>query len=305
MVRPPLSVDQEAFLGTISQTVMRHMETASEAEERKKVLRLSHGMNAFVEGKTKLVLDDKMYKLGLGPKSRTGSDPKQDARSRSLGGRSSKDPVSLVTQRSAGKSFLNSLWNRLLNLLIDHNGSPSDPETSQDDSDAGVSGRNVDTSHRMTFARAANILCDSLDVRHRGGVVFFDATSRSRHTNNHTGMDSSERTSQRPAEVVSFSTSEETLGFADQCANITSFNPVDEALLHSLLTKYPRGKMWAFDHEGCMSSSEEEALSPRERSESEARRMSRTTRKYLEANLLQKHFPGVRQLMLSGLWDAG
>ena len=109
VVRPPLSVDQEAFLGTISQTIMKHMETTSEAEERKKVLRLSHGMNAFVEGKKDLVLDDMIYKLGLGPKSRTGSDPKQDARSRSIVGRSSKDPVSLVTQRSAGKPLLNPL----------------------------------------------------------------------------------------------------------------------------------------------------------------------------------------------------
>ena len=102
-------MDQEAFLGTISQTIMKHMETTSEAEERKKVLRLSHGMNAFVEGKKDLVLDDMIYKLGLVPKSRTGSDPKQDARSRSIVGRSSKDPVSLVTQRSAGKPLLNPL----------------------------------------------------------------------------------------------------------------------------------------------------------------------------------------------------
>lgn len=85
---------------------MKHMETTSEAEERKKVMRLSHGMNAFVEGKTKLVLDDKTYKSGLVPKSRTGSDHKQDVRSRSIVARSSKDPVSLVTQRSAGKQRL-------------------------------------------------------------------------------------------------------------------------------------------------------------------------------------------------------
>ena len=106
VVRPPLSLDQESFLGTISQTIMRHMETTSEAEERKKVMRLSHGMNAFVEGKTKLLLDDKTHKLGLGPKSRTGSEPQQDIRSRSIAARSSKDPVSLVTQRSAGKLLL-------------------------------------------------------------------------------------------------------------------------------------------------------------------------------------------------------
>ncbi len=109
MVRPPLSVDHEAFLGTISQTIMKHMETTSEAEERKKVMRLSYGMNAFVEGKTKLVLDDTMYKLGLGLNPRTYSDPKQDARSRSIVSRSFKDPVSLVTQRAAGKPLLNRL----------------------------------------------------------------------------------------------------------------------------------------------------------------------------------------------------
>ena len=182
----------------------------------------------------------------------------------------------------------------------DYNRSPSDPETSQDDSDTGNSSRVLDTSHRMTFARAANILCDSLDVRHRGGVVYFNTTSRLKQS-----ADSGERTSQRPAEIVSFSTAEEALGFADQSPKITSFNPVNEALLHSLLAKYPRGKLWSFDQEGCLSSSEEEALSPRDRPESDARRMSRATRKYLEANLLQKHFPGVRQLMLSGLWDAG
>lgn len=43
VVRPPLSADQETFLGTIAQTVMKHIEITSEAEERKKVMRMSLG----------------------------------------------------------------------------------------------------------------------------------------------------------------------------------------------------------------------------------------------------------------------
>ena len=163
----------------------------------------------------------------------------------------------------------------------------------------------------MTFARAANILCDSLDLQGRGGVVFFDTTSRLRQsTNSLPGLPSAdgiERKSQRLAEIVSFSTTEEASGIGEQVEKVKSFNSVDENLLHSLLARYPRGKMWSYDQGGCLSSSEEEKeiLSPREHSESEPRRQSRSTRKHLEAEILQKHFPGVRQLMLTGLWDAG
>ncbi|KAK3178063.1 hypothetical protein OEA41_000195 [Lepraria neglecta] len=294
VVRPSLNADQEAFLGTIAQTIMKHMETSREAEERKKVMRLSHGMNAFVKGKSRMLLDPTMPKMGLVSRPRASSPGRTDIRSRSLMGRSSKDPISLAAQRS-----------------VDQNGAPSDPDTSQDDSDAGNNARTVDSSHRMTFARAANILCDSLDLRGRGGVVFFDTTSRLRQsTNSLPGLPSAdgiERKSQRLAEIVSFSTTEEASGIGEQVEKVKSFNSVDENLLHSLLARYPRGKMWSYDQGGCLSSSEEEKeiLSPRERSESEPRRQSRSTRKHLEAEFLQKHFPGVRQLMLTGLWDAG
>ncbi len=161
----------------------------------------------------------------------------------------------------------------------------------------------MDTDHRMTFARAANLLCESLDLRERGGVVFFDTTSRLRTDN----PNSNERRSQRPAEIVSYSTSEAELGVGDQfkTANIKSFTPLDENLIHSLLAKYPRGKMWTFDQDGNLSSSEEDSLSPRDPKYSESSRQSRANRKQIEAMLLQRHFPGVRQLLFAGLWDAG
>ena len=79
------------------------METSREAEERKKVMRLSHGMNAFVEGKSRMLMDPTMPKMGLVSRPRASSTGRTDIRSRSLMGRSSKDPVSLAAQRSVGK----------------------------------------------------------------------------------------------------------------------------------------------------------------------------------------------------------
>ena len=186
---------------------------------------------------------------------------------------------------------------------VDNNGSPSEHETSQDESDYSQAPENADTGHRTTFARAANILCDSLDVRERGGVVFFDTTSRLR-----TGNDSSEHTSQRLAEVLSFSTSETETGLGDRSKmnNVQSFSPVDESLLSSLLSRYCHGKMWTFDSDGNLSSSEEETSSPslttRTSEDSNQRRISL---KQTETTLLRKHFPGARQILFSGLWDAG
>ena len=158
----------------------------------------------------------------------------------------------------------------------------------------------------MTFERAANILCESLDVREKGGVVFYDTTSRLRQATDTASPDNAaEHKAQRPATIVSFSTSEDPFGKVYKSDGIKSFNPIDENLLHSLLAKYRRGKLWSFDEDGCLSSSEEDIVSPRARTESEARRQSRAFRKQTEAVLLQKHFPGVRQLVFSGLWDAG
>ena len=271
VVRPRLSDDHEQFLATIAQTIMNHMEIAMEAEERRKVVRLALGMNAFVEGKSRLVLDDQAHKTGMTP-----------------------------IDRSSGENGMVKKRTNSGNKSLSNNGPHSDHDSSQEDSDFGSTSKHVDTGHRMTFARAADILCDSLDVRDRGGVVYLDATSRRR---TEVG-DSHERNSQRPAEIVSYSASESDPGLGVQPPETKSFSPVHENLLHSLLARHPRGKLWSFDEDGSLSSSEEEPLSPRERTTSESSRQIRTNRKQIEAMLLQAHFPGVRQLIFSGLWDA-
>ena len=86
-IRPHLTLEQEEFLGTMAQIIMKHMEVTSEAEERKKVMRMSMGLNAFVEGKSHFhfhadlassISNEKPKQgmsVGLGQRSSDGANP--------------------------------------------------------------------------------------------------------------------------------------------------------------------------------------------------------------------------------------
>ena len=92
--RPALSPDQVDFLGTMATVVMKHMEVTAEAEERKKVLRLSTGMNAFVEGRSRLAPHNN-------PEGSGRRRPRKDATPLVAGRRSSgKENVAFQEQRS-------------------------------------------------------------------------------------------------------------------------------------------------------------------------------------------------------------
>ena len=156
----------------------------------------------------------------------------------------------------------------------------------------------------MTFARAANILCESVDVRDNGGVVFFDATSRVRNQDN---AGSDDKDSQRIAEVLSYSTSEVAFGTSDRArlSGEKAFMPMEEKVLHNLLSQYPRGKMWTFDPDGNASTSEGEWDLDQNQRQSQISKHNRLNRSKVEALEIQKYFPGACQLLFSGLWDAG
>ena len=82
-VREPLNLDQEKFLGTIAKTIMDHMTKSSEAEERKKVMRLSLGMNAFVERKARLKDEAVQSEASVRSTTRNVEQSPQKKRSRS------------------------------------------------------------------------------------------------------------------------------------------------------------------------------------------------------------------------------
>ncbi|OBT64970.1 hypothetical protein VE03_05631 [Pseudogymnoascus sp. 23342-1-I1] len=118
-------------------------------------------------------------------------------------------------------------------------------------------------------------------------------------------------TESKAAEIMGFSTANASSFHADRLPGAESFSALGEKALHTLLRRYPRGKIWSFDSYGAMSSSsEEESLSPDvesliQRGKDTKGRKFKSARNKSDANFLSRHFPGVRQLLFAPLWDAG
>lgn len=95
VARPALPPEQVEFLGTMATVVMKHMEVTAEAEERKKILRLSMGMNAFVEGRSRLA----SHNITEGSGRRR---PRKDASTPLVAGRrsSGKENIAFQEQRN-------------------------------------------------------------------------------------------------------------------------------------------------------------------------------------------------------------
>ncbi|KAL8918445.1 MAG: hypothetical protein Q9208_007351 [Pyrenodesmia sp. 3 TL-2023] len=276
-VRPRLSPAQEKFLGTIAATIMGHLEVNREAEERRKVLRMARGLNAFVEGKASFEGGDKL----------DGDTPSRSA---------------------------------------DESGNEAPPETESIHA-------NIESAHKATFSRAANLLSESLNLRDQGGVCFLDtfmgprnmASKRTDTMALETESESDAKESSRKggqgqsrnintssrngllgypadtkvAKVMNYSVLRSQPGTGEELPAQDSFMPPDERFVQSLLKHYPRGKVWIFDAVEGLTSEEDDALSPSAPAFEEQKRR-RLSRKALEKDVLRKCFPGGRWLKIEG-----
>ena len=343
-VRPRLNPDQEAFLGTIAQTVMKHLEMSREAEERRKAMQMSRGLNAFVEGKSSLGLEGQSggaSSLGAQSESKhheVGTPRKGRPRdiSNSSGGKvsargtvaeSTGDTSDSSTQRTNRKST------DLSGVSQQSSGTATPGSSSQDEAGAAPPRDDTDARHRRTFARAANLLRESLNLNHSGGIAFLDTTLgyRSREDEDPGSTTGTDETSageeygsgtsnssstqefvrrcstfagrafsstsrgsarQAPAEILGFSTPELNMGTNDTLERMKTFSPLGERALQRFLQRYPRGKLWSFDEDGSLSSSEEEVLTGKLGKSLPAAKPRRGGRKLAEARALQEHFPG-------------
>lgn len=115
----------------------------------------------------------------------------------------------------------------------------------------------------------------------------------------------------KTVEILGFSTPDASSIHGDALPGPQSFSPFQEKALHTLLRRYPRGKLWTFDSDGGVSSSSEDEAykrlhrDPDQRRNDIRRRKVRNHKAKSDAKFLAKHFPGVRQLLFVPLWDAG
>jgi hypothetical protein len=129
------------------------------------------------------------------------------------------------------------------------------------------------------------------------------------------GMFSRSATDSRKAvEVLGFSTSTSASIHGDEYPipghESQSFKPFHQKALHTLLRRYPRGKLWTLDSDVEITSSEEEPEfasnqdDPEQHLKDIERRHVRKARARSDARFLARHFPGVRQLLFVPLWDS-
>ena len=147
----------------------------------------------------------------------------------------------------------------------------------------------------------------SSDSTHAGSPDFTGKQRHARVTSPASGgrmFQRSSVSSGRNVEILGFSTPSAASIHGDKYPGAHSFVPVDEQSLHGFLRRYPRGKLWTFDQDGCISSSEEDIRVPLEAQTTSRGQMKRKqARAAAEATVLLKHFPGVRQVIFVPLWD--
>ena len=347
VVRPVLNTDQQEFLGSVAQIVMGHMEVSREAQERRKVMRMSRGLNAFVEGKDRFDAEELLSTKPISGYSEDELSTSTTRRTSNVSGRenaivekpssqeeaephttsASSPAASLIDPKSEFSANVPGL--KQVRDPTTKTKPPAYRDSSQSGSEAGTYKENKDTGYQSTFVRAAKLLRQSLDL-HSGGVVFFDTTTGFRSHDddlptspvNQDGTVRREFTAdndnqspilqqppivlvetglrrdsfggrlekvQKLAEIISFSTSEETLYLPNLGQRLNSFSQLGEDSLQYLLHKYPRGKLWSFDEDGSFSSSEEEVA--QNKGNLATNRQSSTQRKLLVALMLQGHFP--------------
>lgn len=169
---------------------MGHMEVFREAEERKKVMRMSRGLNAFVEGKSALSPYDSALRSSILNRSNNA----QSGQAESL------DCLTMAAQSKNTHVVVRDGLDDESPAVLAENGKACDkfspasgtlptadttriekiPSTDQDDSQSESEDEpqteKVDTGHQRTIKRAANLLHQSLDLQHEGGVLYLDTT---------------------------------------------------------------------------------------------------------------------------------
>lgn len=342
---------QRAFCETIARTIMGHLEINREAEERKKGTRMSRGLNAFVEGKTWLgpesnyhssqhrsrkpqYLDDRAPFAGetrlpnMDKKQKTAP---QENMLRSVAG------VQVEASRSgSGVSEAHTkLSQQMQDTSLEQSSCTTLSDTrdySNDESDSDQPQQDILIGHRWTFARAANLLRQSLALQDTGGVVFLETsvgftldedtmsstrsisknseseseaipespvTERAHETHGSASVHASSPVSfqntmrrMKKAELLGLSTPDNPLNLDINKSTSSVFTGVPERLLQKLLKEYPRGYLWSFDEDGILSSSEEEIPIVLDDRKLSMKSQNKARRRRTEAKLLQSCFPG-------------
>ncbi|KAF2217189.1 hypothetical protein CERZMDRAFT_93242 [Cercospora zeae-maydis SCOH1-5] len=168
------------------------------------------------------------------------------------------------------------------------------------------------TGAKHTLQRAADVIQRAIDA---DGVLFLDAaptgsdgTGSCQASGTDTGATVSDVGSDDSLEKVK---NDVCRRLASSCRNTDGpeqpFNPMSSFFLKSLLQKYPEGKLWTFNSEGEVSSTESSSDDGSAKQEDSApgskSRVSKRKRKSGEAAEILRLLPAARAVCIVGMWD--
>lgn len=341
--RPSLEPNEVAFLKDMATTVMVHLEMVRAREEIRRNALFIHGLGSFVEGESSILKGRRV--VGKTSSSNLAGGKwyeKQYAMQRISAPQYDTTPmekpgevpvlssdVTSPTTNEVGDAIINSLDGEGIVADMPKESQPQYPISQERNSSER---RSQDAEIRDTFARAANIIQECLDV---DGVVLYDAsvgtfaglietdsdtdhTRSSAHNSNAprslTEIDSNsdenveysqaklnQAGSTKPCALLGYATpTRSTLRQQDPPKSITRMS---EKLLRRLLRRYPLGGVFNLSPAG--------ASPPRNADEDQTRSEFNTQdrkRKYKslhrgETKIIREIFPGVRSMMLVPFYD--
>lgn len=308
--RDGLTESEKATMGTLATLVMDYLRVSRQASEGRRAARLSRGLACFVEGSSSLVdttpsTTPKLpTPLTSTAASRADSLPTGTPTHSSWGRRSSAEG-GVGRSRSGGAEL-----ERCSSISEDK------AETGSSDltlpewlNGKGDSKSRPDEVHGnlWAFRRAANLLRESLELGHEGGVIFLES-STSPWLDVESGREDyfgDEKIS--PAPVLAVSTNDEPFapepGSTVTCP-AANFN---RRFLQQLLKRYPKGKLWTFHRDGSLFTSDDEKSHDESQASAKApdcKAKERRKWKSTETSMLNTYFPGAQQVLFVPLWNA-
>ena len=330
---PEFTSQQKKCFGTIASLVMKHLVMTKENSERRKAMRMSEALSAFVAGKVPLA-----YSKIQGTANWSSEDHESPA------DQSNTYPPEINGQTSKLASGIDEFPALTLNDPSSNQNEGEVLENGSRQNSATFDGPNVEKADldgaqaqeesSVLFARASFLMKHALEAT---GCIFLDTAIGSL-----AGLDESQRASnpdQSPDRSVSNTNSmpqnasiqqrkhstpgllaatsqnvisAEVLGYAiENRSSLGSasnnkdlgFTPLDEQFLLDLASTYPQGTLWSFEETGVLFPVEDESSLESFDQRRGTKRSSTKYRRETEANLLRQHFPGVRQLLFVPLYD--
>lgn len=333
--REGLTSLEKDTLGSVATLVIDYLKVCRQASEGRRAARLSRGLSYFVEGSSSFVESvDPSRADSCAPHSATPPSTNNrisvsgDSRGSSNGNPLQFDQQSQidhVSQTSSAHSHSPPNDRSLSNdaQSISSGGSKLDTGTSGGASSLPEwitsSSRNrlpPDDSHGNSwcFRRAANLLRESLDLRDDGGVIFLESQSTP-FSDGGSGSDCSMSDSTGPATVLSMSTYDEPFAPRAGAVSDSPAASLDRSFLQVLLRRYPKGKIWSFDRDRMVSTSDDDDHQPRDAGSTSSRgipglppvnvtRPLGKKRKAAENAMLNQYFPEATQIIFVPLWNA-